>query len=850
MAFNYPYGDTQQLNLNWFLSQWETFRAQWAAAEEGIDHALDAEIARVEEAMTDLYAARDAAAASKTAAQTAATNAASSATVATQQATLAQSYANTAQTQAGIATAAAEAAGNSASSASTSATAANLSKTQAANSATAAQTAQTAAEAAETNIVSIITDAIQDAADAAAATATADAEAAADAAEASATAAAGSASDASDSATAAAGSASDAADSATAAAGSATAAAGSATAAAGSASDAADSATAAAASAASIVVDSAMSDSSTNPVQNKVINGEITELKTALTLKTQSIIDSFSDEATKSGTYFQVNAIESVGEIASETQNLSVEHLGKNLLKTPYLWPDGYEANGVTFMPLPDGRIHVYGTATADAICRITPETPSGSRNPLKAGTYTLSGTPSDGGQGIGRIFLSGVGQGTLYDNGNGVTFTISADGSYYVKIGVTSGVTIDTYFSPMIEIGSAKTAYEPYVTETITLSNGKAKVDLYNGVNTFIASNSLSLVYTVPNTINLKSYGAVGNGITDDTAAIQQALTDAAGKTLIIPEGTYLFSKTLFIKSGTKIIGSGVNSKFKLASAFTLSPYPWRTDEAPDSVRYPMIRTEDNSSGCILSNFALQGQTTQFHDVACDGLYITGENHIIENLVVSDINYFPSDFSSRTANGVGYGIRLGNVDEISVRNCTVYNSGYEGLGTEDATNVLIENCKFGDANQTGLQIHRSSSHVKVNGCTVQFTSGMTQPALTFHAIEAYPMDDIHVDNCYFCRAATFIGGYENGISFTNNVVAAGFMSVNGETYRQNWKVRGNEFRAGGIRTIRVDNCIITDNIINCSTGSYMIILKGNKTVVDNNLAIGSVTPVLVETHE
>lgn len=138
MAFNYPYGDTQQLNLNWFLAQWETFREQWATAEEGIDHALDAEIARVEAAMTDLYAARDAAAASKTAAQTAATNAASSETVATQQATLAQSYANTAQTQAGIATAAAEAAGNSASSASNSASNANLSKVQAGNSATAA----------------------------------------------------------------------------------------------------------------------------------------------------------------------------------------------------------------------------------------------------------------------------------------------------------------------------------------------------------------------------------------------------------------------------------------------------------------------------------------------------------------------------------------------------------------------------------------------------------------------------------------------------------------------------------------------------------------------------------------
>lgn len=377
MAFNYPYGDTQQLNLNWFLSQWETFRAQWAAAEEGIDHALDAEIARVEEAMTDLYAARDAAAASKTAAQTAATNAASSATVATQQATLAQSYANTAQTQAGIATAAAEAAGNSASSASTSATAANLSKTQAANSATAAQTAQTAAEAAETNIVSIITDAIQDAADAAAATATADAEAAADAAEASATAAAGSASDASDSATAAAGSASDAADSATAAAGSATAAAGSATAAAGSASSAADSATAAAASAASIVVDSAMSDSSTNPVQNKVINGEITELKTAITQNDSrftAAIDEFKPNILDPSKIVKNKLIDANNNISNSTSYEYIEY-------TPVIAGRKYSLaetkNGAVFSAIHTTRINVYKSNDLSSYTTIS-ETTSG----------------------------------------------------------------------------------------------------------------------------------------------------------------------------------------------------------------------------------------------------------------------------------------------------------------------------------------------------------------------------------------------------------------------------------------------------------------------------------------
>ena len=59
--YQYPYGNTQQLNLDWFIKQWEVFKQQWASAEAGIDHALDAEIARVEAAMNDLYAARDAA---------------------------------------------------------------------------------------------------------------------------------------------------------------------------------------------------------------------------------------------------------------------------------------------------------------------------------------------------------------------------------------------------------------------------------------------------------------------------------------------------------------------------------------------------------------------------------------------------------------------------------------------------------------------------------------------------------------------------------------------------------------------------------------------------------------------
>lgn len=63
--YKYPYGNLQQLNLDWFLTEWENFKTEAEETLGGIDGALQAEIDRVEAAMTDLYAARDAAIAAR-----------------------------------------------------------------------------------------------------------------------------------------------------------------------------------------------------------------------------------------------------------------------------------------------------------------------------------------------------------------------------------------------------------------------------------------------------------------------------------------------------------------------------------------------------------------------------------------------------------------------------------------------------------------------------------------------------------------------------------------------------------------------------------------------------------------
>ncbi|KAK6542705.1 hypothetical protein TWF694_006649 [Orbilia ellipsospora] len=56
----------------------------------------------------------------------------------------------------------------------------------------------------------------------------------------------------------------------------------------------------------------------------------------------------------------------------------------------------------------------------------------------------------------------------------------------------------------------------------------------------------------------SIRSFGAKGDGSTDDTAAINSALSSVAGTSQIlwIPYGTYIVTDTILVKPGTKIVG------------------------------------------------------------------------------------------------------------------------------------------------------------------------------------------------------------------------------------------------------------------------------------------------------
>ncbi|GGH37354.1 glycosyl hydrolase family 28-related protein [Paenibacillus segetis] len=70
---------------------------------------------------------------------------------------------------------------------------------------------------------------------------------------------------------------------------------------------------------------------------------------------------------------------------------------------------------------------------------------------------------------------------------------------------------------------------------------------------------------------INVTKLGAKGNGVSDDTAAIQKALNQVAqsGETLYFPKGVYMVNptKTLIVSSNTTITGDGASSIIRAAN-------------------------------------------------------------------------------------------------------------------------------------------------------------------------------------------------------------------------------------------------------------------------------------------
>lgn len=322
---------------------------------------------------------------------------------------------------------------------------------------------------------------------------------------------------------------------------------------------------------------------------------------------------------------------------------------------------------------------------------------------------------------------------------------------------------------------------------------------------------------------ISVKDFGAVGDGVVDDTAAFQAAIDSK--KSLYIPDGIYLISSTLTVTAADSLCISG--NSFGHVNAQTAGSVIKFTGLAS-----PAIRVQGGAIGAKISGLFLDIQ-----DASSDGFDLGGAWYLkLQDCVIRNARYgvylhydTPDYFSgvaeltscyfAKCANGV----KTSKVDinVVKVDNCTFFD-GVNGVLIGDS----------GAASSVRNFIVRDSLFEANTGYDVGVVAGGAQQLL--------------VDGNYFeentasslarvCVMDTSLSPRSSSVSITNNTFSKDttgdlvFLSgVSGVLVKQNWSAFGG---IGFVRAINIDNY----EIDRCSTVSGAVPCS---VVIDNVLQV------------
>lgn len=277
--------------------------------------------------------------------------------------------------------------------------------------------------------------------------------------------------------------------------------------------------------------------------------------------------------------------------------------------------------------------------------------------------------------------------------------------GEWETGVGTYSGVNTLTRTTPLA--GSAATP--------VSFSAGTKDVFITVGAQLFTA---------LP--VNVKSYGATGNGTTDDTTAIQTAISASGGRALYFPPGVYI-AGSLNLVSNITLFGDGVGSVLKLKAATTYSSLVLDT---VDSVTITNLKIDGNmanqsvvkygivtiaatkiiidkvwitgtyghgiyivgaSSKVSVTNskfWSIGTDATSRAVFALDSTYVTVENNNIESILGFGLTLQNTPYSVLSGNTIG---SITNYDGIIVYNCTSVVVSGNSINTTGDSGIVLE---------------------------------------------------------------------------------------------------------------------------------------------------------------
>jgi polygalacturonase len=267
------------------------------------------------------------------------------------------------------------------------------------------------------------------------------------------------------------------------------------------------------------------------------------------------------------------------------------------------------------------------------------------------------------------------------------------------------------------------------------------------------------------PQSLNVKDFGAVGDGATKDTAAIQKAIdacAQAGGGDVNFPAGTYLTGGLelkshvhLVVPQGVTIQGSGDTADYTLATA------RWEGMEKPAYLA--LIHADHAEDIAITGTGTIQGDEkigklrdprapTLIEPIECKNVRIDGltlhSHHIwtLHPTYCQDVAISNLVIQSTSANG-----------DVTIDHCS--------FETDD-DNIAIKSGK----GQEGVKVGRPCEDITITNCT--FIKGFS--SIAFGSELSGGIQNVHIQHCTFQqgRAALYLKSRPGRAGYIRDVTA------------------------------------------------------------------------------
>lgn len=271
---------------------------------------------------------------------------------------------------------------------------------------------------------------------------------------------------------------------------------------------------------------------------------------------------------------------------------------------------------------------------------------------------------------------------------------------------------------------------------------------------------------------VTTRDFGSIGDGATDDTKALQQAIsqlyanTDAATiinrKPLRIPAGTYLITGTLYIPPYATIVGDGIDKTIirQLTTGSAIMQFCGLS--AQGHLTYQ-------------NDFTIQGGIRQPQSIVVEGMTIRYDNGLAEQgqqgLIEADC----------VIDGSIKNIKFKGANNTPI-NDSVVGVEIRGLGATTTKNLKIENCIFENlssgvaSNYDSTDIHICNNEFRGMTVAVNFAYNLTSQALPYTTPTSIGPQHVLIEGNRFENVyaqAIFVGTNTNNvptfINSTNN---------------------------------------------------------------------------------